>query len=169
MLCDAGFRRLEPDISTKSMGILGTAGYIFASLRDTQRWPTMLHLLPQSLVHLTISDTEPIPSCLDQTRTVHRPRLPEHCVSLIKCLEDYPFHALNRSRAERYLLLLFLLGAYKETYLDKLWVPEEELESEAEFQVRRAAAVKEIESWELSKEHEPYRQKLVKALLSDDL
>lgn len=114
-----------------------------------------------------IRDTEPVPSCLDQTRTVHRPRLPEHCVSLVKCLEDYPPRSQDRSRAEGYLLILLLIGAYKETTFGKLWVPEEELESEADFGIRRCAAVTEIGRWELSKEYEPYRQKLVEVLLSN--
>lgn len=158
---------MEPDLSTRSLGILGTAGHLFASPRDTQRWPTKLHLLPQSVVHLTIRDTEPVPSCLDQTRTVHRPRLPEHCVSLVKCLEDYPPHSRDRCGPGRHLLILLAIGAYKEKTFDKLWVPEEELESEADFGVRRSAAVKEIGQWELLKEHEPYRQKIVEVLLSD--
>jgi hypothetical protein len=68
----------------------------------------------------------------------------------VRCLEDYPLRSQDRARPERYLTILFAVGVFKEQQFGKLWVPEEDLESEAEFQARRFAAVREIQSWKLA-------------------
>ena len=166
LLRNAGFRTVEPNRSLKCVGIFGTAGRLHVSAYDKQQWPIRLHLLPESLVHLSIHDTESVPSRFDQTRTLYRPKLPEHCVSLVKCLEDYPPRSRDRSRPARYLTVLLAVGAYKEQEFGKLWVPEEDLESEADFQARRFAAVGEIQSWKLAAKDESYRAKLVDILFS---
>jgi hypothetical protein len=93
--------------------------------------------------------------------------LPEHCISLVRCLEDYPCRTLDRVQPERYLLILFAAGVFKGHQFDKLWVPEEETESEEDFLVRRSAAIREIEDWTLARKDEPYRSKLVHILISD--
>lgn len=167
ILRNAGFRTLEPSRSLKCAGIFGTAGHLHVSAYDRQQWPIRLHLLPESLVHLSIHDTESVPSRFDQTRTLYRPKLPEHCVSLVRCLEDYPLRSRDRGRPERYLTILFAVGVFKEQQFGKLWVPEEDLESKAEFQARRFAAVREIQSWKLAEKDESYRSKLVDILFSD--
>ena len=148
------------------MGIFGTAGYLHVSEYDRQRWPIKLHLLPESLVHLSVHDAELVPSCFDQSRVLYRPRLPEHCVSLVKCLEDHLPRSSNRERPERDLVTLFATGVYKIKDFEKIWITEEETESEANFRARRLAAAEEIRGWRLAEEDEPYRAKLIEILIS---
>ncbi|KAL9099709.1 MAG: hypothetical protein Q9163_004831 [Psora crenata] len=167
ILRNAGFPTVEPNLALKCAGIFGKAGYLHVSVYDRKRWPIRLHLLPESLVHLSIHDTESVPSPFDQTRTLYRPKLPEHCVSLLRCLEDYPLRSRDRARPLCYLTVLFAVGVFKEQQFDKLWIPEEELEPEAEFQARRFAAVREIQSWKLAEKDESYRSKLVDLLFSN--
>lgn len=166
ILRNAGFQTVEPNRSLKCLGIFGTAGHLHLSAFDTQRWPIMLHLLPESLVHLSVHDSESVPSRFDQTCTLYRPKLPEHCVSLVRCLEDYPLRSRHKGEPERYLATLIAAGIYKQKEFGKLWVPEEDLESEEEFEVRRSAAVREVQSWKLAEKDESYRSKLVNILLS---
>ena len=126
ILRNAGFRTLEPSRSLKCAGIFGTAGHLHVSAYDRQQWPIRLHLLPESLVHLSIHDTESVPSHFDQTRTLYRPKLPEHCVSLVRCLEDYPLRSRDRARPERYLTILFAVGVFNSSlasygFLKRTW------------------------------------------------
>ena len=167
LLRNAGFQTVEPNLAQKCVGIFGTAGHIHVSVHDSQRLPILLHLLPESLVHLSLHDTQSVPSRLDQTCMLYRPKLPEHCVSLVRCLEDYPLHSRDRSLPEYYLVILFAAGLYKEQYFGKLWVPEEDLESEEDFQIRRLAVVGQIQGWKLAEKDESYRSKVVVILCSN--
>jgi len=166
LLLKTGLLQVEPNISLRGRGVFGTEGYLFVSPHDTNRWPTILHLLSESLVHLNHRDTDPVPSPFDPTSILYRPRLPEHCISLVRCLEDYPPSTLNRREPERYLLTLILVGLYHEKEFDKMWDPEEEMESEEKFQAKQLSAVKEVEDWSLDDQDEAYRSAVVDILHS---
>jgi hypothetical protein len=153
-------------MSLRGCGVFGTEGYLFVSPHDINRWPTILHLLSESLVHLSRRDADPVPSPFDPTSILYQPRLPEHFISLVRCLEDYPPNTLNRCEPERYLLTLILVGLYHEKEFNKMWDSEEEMESVEEFQVRQLSAVKEVEDWSLDDHDEAYRSAVVDILHS---
>lgn len=165
ILHEAGLRRVKPDDSAECQGVFGTTGHYFVSPYDPKRQPTRLHILPQSLVHLEISDADLSPKWLDLDLQIYRPRLPELCVALMRCIDDYPAKSRNRSQPRIQLRVLIAIGAYKEEGVGgKIWVPEEETESEADFQIRKAKAIEDVRSWPLREGVEQYRERVVEAV-----
>lgn len=148
------------------MGKFGTEGALFALQDDQSASPLRLHMLPESLAHLNAEDADTTSSSIKPDLRILRPRLPEYCVSLIRCLEDYPLGSEDRLQPERYLSILLAVGAYKETYFDKIYELEEETESDEQFEIRRASALEVIESWTMREEIEAYRVKLKDVMFS---
>ncbi|KAK6527954.1 hypothetical protein TWF281_009214 [Arthrobotrys megalospora] len=167
---NAGFELVDPPVAAKAKGVLGEKGYHFIHQVDTKRFPSRIHLIPESLVHLSIHDAELVSSPFDSTRELYRPKLPQHCISLVKCMEDYSARSINRSLVERSLNIIITTAIYKEPKVGgKIYNPEEETESEEEFKVRQDAAIRIIEGWELSENDEPYRSKMIKFLVSNSI
>ncbi|KAF3921895.1 hypothetical protein ABW20_dc0100709 [Dactylellina cionopaga] len=167
---DPGFKRIDPPLSEKAKGILGERGYHFISGDDKEAQPTVLHILPESLVHLSSHDTSHVHSPFDPSRGLYRPKLPSHCASLIMCMEDYPADSINRWPAERALRILLAAAVYKLPNLgEKIWEPEDSTESEKHFKVRQNAAVRHIEHWNMTEKDEPYRSKIIKFLLTGSI
>ncbi|KAK6517972.1 hypothetical protein TWF506_005139 [Arthrobotrys conoides] len=162
---DIGFKLVDPPFSARAQGPLEAKGYHFVHKADQKRFPTRLHLIPGSLVHLSNHHGDLVRSPFDPAREFYIPKLPEHCISLIRCMEDYPEDAADRSPAQHSLYILIAAAIYKETNVGgKIYVPEEETESEEEFKVRQKRAVQEIQAWELSEDDEPYRPKMIRFL-----
>ncbi|KAJ6263783.1 hypothetical protein Dda_2354 [Drechslerella dactyloides] len=163
------WRRVDPSLGDECKGTIGISGYYFANDTDPKRVPTPIHLLPESLVHLssTGNDAYAVPSPFDPSHTLLRPKLPQLCVSLIKCLEDYLTNSSHQILPRRYLLALIVSAIYKDPDPGgKIWVPQEEGEEEESFHRRRAEAVKVIEGWEFDGPDEVYRTKLIKFLFT---
>ncbi|KAK6352784.1 hypothetical protein TWF696_004787 [Orbilia brochopaga] len=166
------FQRVPPSPGARAFGVIGISGYHFVSKNDHPRWPTRLHLLPESLVHLssTGNDTEPAASRFDSSRQFLRPKLPQDCASLVKCMEEFPKYSGSWMAATLPLWSLIVAAIYKEPDPGrKIWEPEELTESEEQFRVRQAEAVKFVEGWEFDEEDEPYRRKLIKILMNEPL
>ncbi|KAF2761491.1 hypothetical protein EJ05DRAFT_507158 [Pseudovirgaria hyperparasitica] len=161
ILLEAGFCCVEPSLSLRCLGVFGTAGHLFVSSDDKTRSPTLLQILPQSLVHLQTKDTELSEFWVNLDLKVHRPKLAELCIALVRCLKDYQIGSLDRLEPERHLATLIAAGIYKERSFGKIWVPEEELESESDFQARKSIAIEEIAGWTLRKDIEQYRKDLI--------
>ncbi|EPS45093.1 hypothetical protein H072_899 [Dactylellina haptotyla CBS 200.50] len=164
------FKVVDPSLAAKAKGILGLSGYHLVSEADKKMWPTRMHLLPQSLVHLSSYDTELVKSPFDPNRNLLQPELQQYCISLVKCMEDYSATSANRIPAEHALLALLATAVCKIPNIGgKIWVPEEFIESEEDFQVRQSAAIREIEKWEVAEDDEVYRQKVIKYFLSKSI
>lgn len=162
---DTGFKLVDPPFSVRAKGALGKKGYHFVHQVDQKSFPTRLHLMPESLVHLSSHQADLVRSPFDSTRELYIPKLPEHCISLIRCMEDYPEKAIDRCPARRFLHILIATAIYKEPNVGgKIYIPEEETESEEDFKVRQKKAIQEIEAWELLESNEPYRSKMIKFL-----
>ncbi|KAK6536921.1 hypothetical protein TWF281_001128 [Arthrobotrys megalospora] len=158
-----GFKRIDPPLSEKAKGPLGVQGYHFIHEYDDEVQPTILHLMPQSLVHLKTSDGTHVPSPFDPSHGLFRPKLEQHCISLIKCMEDYT-DANDRLPAERALRILLASAVYEKPSIgENIWVPEGN-ESSENFKSRQAAAVTEIDEWDIAEEDEGYREKIIKFL-----
>ncbi|KAK6505178.1 hypothetical protein TWF481_007097 [Arthrobotrys musiformis] len=163
---DTGFKSISPSLGVRAQGALLVKGYRFIHQADNQNYPTHLHLVPESLVHLSVHQADLVPSPFDPTREVHRPRLPELCISLIRCMEDYRENSMDRWPAKHSLLILIGAAIFREPNMGgKIYIPEEETESEEDYKKKQDKAIQEIEAWELTKDDEPYRPKLIKFLL----
>ncbi|KAK6520764.1 hypothetical protein TWF506_001010 [Arthrobotrys conoides] len=159
-----GFKHIDPPSSEKEKGPLGTLGYHFIHKDDDKAQPTILHLIPESLVHLKTSDGIHVPSPFDPSHGLFRPKLAQHCISLIKCMEDYPNDAKYRLPAERSLRILLASAVYEKPSIgEKIWIPEDS-ESEEQFKARQAIAVTKIEEWDIAEEDEGYREKIINFL-----
>ncbi|KAF3901641.1 hypothetical protein ABW21_db0206842 [Orbilia brochopaga] len=161
-----GFELADPSEAEKAHGLLGTVGYHFVFSPKSGGPPTILHLLPESVAHLWTSDCEHVHSPFDPSHGLYRPRVPQHCVSLIKCMQDYPADSDDRWTAERVLRILIAVAVYKRPHLgERIWSPDGK-ETKAEFHARQNAVVKEIEGWKLYKKDEPYRPYVIKFVLT---
>ncbi|KAK6503461.1 hypothetical protein TWF481_008477 [Arthrobotrys musiformis] len=159
-----GFKRIDPPLSEIEKGPLGASGYHFIYKDDDQPQPTILHLIPQSLVHLKTSDGIHVPSPFDPSHGLFRPKLAQHCISLVKCMEDYPTSAKDRHPVERSLRILLASAVYKKPNIgERIWVPEES-ESGEQFKVRQADAIEKIKEWDIAEEDEGYRDKIIEFL-----
>ncbi|KAF3911777.1 hypothetical protein AA313_de0206738 [Arthrobotrys entomopaga] len=167
---DTGFKRIEPTLSAKSQGVLAEQGYHFVSKVDKKAFPTRIHLVPESLVYLSSHDADHVHSPFDPSHGLFRPKLPQHCISLIKCMTDYPADSVNRLPASHNLTALLVTAVYKyHNPGGKMYVPEEEEESEEEFFARQKAAIQDIETWDLAEKDEPYRLKLIKYITTNSI
>ncbi|EPS38730.1 hypothetical protein H072_7522 [Dactylellina haptotyla CBS 200.50] len=163
---DTGFKRIDPPPSEKHKGALGEKGYHFISVDDDAPEPTILHLLPETLVHLCSQDAVHVHSPFDPSRGLFRPKLPQHCVSLIRCMEDYPADSPDRNLVERALRLMLATAVYKLPPMgEELW-SQAPAESEESFRTRQAIAINHVKHWKLTEKDEPYRAKVVEYLMS---
>ncbi|KAF3274980.1 hypothetical protein TWF132_003034 [Orbilia oligospora] len=162
---DMGFELVDPPLSARAKGPLGMKGYHFVHEVDRKRFPTRLRLIPGSLVHLSSRHGDLVHSPFDSARQLYLPKLPEYCISLIRCMEDYPEDAMDRYLAQTSLHILIAAAIYKESNVGgKIYVPEEETESEQEFKARQKIAIQEIQAWELPEDDEPYRPTMIRFL-----
>ncbi|KAK6544241.1 hypothetical protein TWF694_000944 [Orbilia ellipsospora] len=167
---DTGFTRVEPSRAAKSQGVLAEGGCHFVSKFDKKTFPTRIHLVPESLVYLSSHDAEHVHSPFDPSHGVFRPKLPQHCISLVKCMADYAVNSVNRLPASQNLSILLVTVVYKYPNPGgKMFTPEEEDESEEEFLARQHAAIQEVEGWDLAEKDEPYRSKLIKYMLTNSI
>lgn len=85
-------------------------------------------------------------------------------------MEDYPAFLAERYAAQRYLNVILTAAVYKSPDLGgKIYIPEEETESEEDFKARQNVVIKDIEGWELSEEDEPYRPTFIKFLIRNTI
>ncbi|KAK6361243.1 hypothetical protein TWF730_004985 [Orbilia blumenaviensis] len=159
-----GFKHIEVPLSEKEKGPLGTLGYHFVHKDDNEPQPTILHLIPQTQVHLKTSDGIHVPSPFDPSHGLFRPKLAQHCISLIKCMEDYPTDAKARLPAERTLRILLAAAVYEKPSIGERISAPEEGETGEQFKTRQANAIAKIGEWEIAEEDEGYRDKIIKFL-----
>ncbi|KAK6345165.1 hypothetical protein TWF718_007092 [Orbilia javanica] len=165
-----GFIPVAPYLDTTVYGVLRKKGFFFIHRLDQKSFPTRLHLIPGSLVHLSIHHADLLPSPFGPAQGLYLPKLPDFCVSLIRCIEDYAADSPDTFLAERSLHVMLAAAIYKEPGVDgKIYVVEQDTESEEDFRARQKTALQEIEAWELAEDDEPYRPKMIQFLLSGSI
>ncbi|EWC47977.1 hypothetical protein DRE_02859 [Drechslerella stenobrocha 248] len=169
LLGHPGIEQVEPPLAAQIRGVLKTSGYYFVSKADMVTPGVYLHIIAESLVHISSAggDTAPRTSPFDPTREFLIPRLPQYCVSLVKCIQDYPEGSVDRLPARDHLFILLAAAVCRLPNVGgKILVPEELTESEESWRARQADAVREIKTWRLPGCDEPYRSNVIELFLS---
>ncbi|KAJ5946171.1 hypothetical protein N7454_003010 [Penicillium verhagenii] len=144
ILIDHGFPLLEHGWNQLVLGMWGT-GCLPHDLDGAGH--KKVHLLPLSLVGLTLEETIEVPSTFDPELTLRSPKPPRYFLSLFRHLLQLPLADCSRTRVQQDICTFILGSVIHSLPADTpRWIVD--AESEEDYQKRVEQGVLEMKSWD---------------------
>lgn len=131
----------------RTYGDFEDKGRYHRSVKDSPKRKILLQLLPLSITGVSLDDLRCAPSNKHPGPTIYRLPLPQHCLSLIRCIASYPPESDSRNKPTFELAQLVAFAIFEYQYYFKDWDQPEE--SEEEYREKVQIALKKVRSWNL--------------------
>ena len=132
-------------------------GVVYETLKKPLIEP-LLQLVPLSITCISLNSLRHTSSGGHPGPNIYRLPLPEHCLSLIKCISSYPLDSSSRNNPLLELSVLNAQAIFEYRYYYKDWYEPEE--SEEEYQEKIQFALKKVRSWILPESMDYWRKLL---------